>query len=97
LTHAPDLAARAGATVKLSAAGSSDPDGHSLSFRWWQYRDAGSYSRAVELKNMHEKTAAFSIPKDAAKGQTIHVICEATDSGRLPLTRYQRVVVTVAP
>jgi hypothetical protein len=46
---------------------------------------------------MHEKAAAFSIPKDAAKGQTIHVICEATDSGRLPLTRYQRVVVTVAP
>jgi hypothetical protein len=97
LTHAPDLAARAGATVELSAAGSSDPDGHSLSYRWWQYRDAGSYSRAVELKNMHEKTAAFSIPKDSAKGQTIHVICEATDSGRPPLTRYQRVVVTVAP
>jgi hypothetical protein len=83
--------------VKLSAAGSSDPDGHSLSFRWWQYRDAGSYSRAVELKNTHAKAAALSIPKDAARGQTIHVICEATDSGRPPLTRYQRVVVTVAP
>ncbi|MCI0739896.1 MAG: hypothetical protein L0Y72_12690, partial [Gemmataceae bacterium] len=97
LAHARDLTARAGATVEMSAAGSTDPDGHQLSHRWWQYREAGSYSGAVELKNAQRKAAALSVPNDAAKGQTIHVICEVTDSGTPLLTRYQRVVVTVTP
>ena len=32
----------------------------------------------------------------ATPGQTIHLILEATDNGELPLTRDQRVIVTVA-
>ena len=32
---------------------------------------------------------------DAAPGQTIHLILEATDNGTPALTRYQRLVVTV--
>jgi hypothetical protein len=35
------------------------------------------------------------VPDDAKPGQTINVILEATDSGTPPLTRYQRVVVTI--
>jgi len=32
---------------------------------------------------------------DASAGQTIHLIFEATDNGTPPLSRYQRVIVSV--
>jgi hypothetical protein len=35
------------------------------------------------------------VPADAAPGQTMHLILEATDNGSLQLSRYQRVIVTV--
>jgi hypothetical protein len=38
----------------------------------------------------------LQIPSDAQPGQIIHVILEASDSGTPTLTRYQRVIVTVA-
>ena len=44
-----------------------------------------------------EQDASFTVPEDAGKGETIHIICEVTDAGTPPLTRYQRVVVTVEP
>jgi hypothetical protein len=36
------------------------------------------------------------VPRDATPGQTIHLILEVQDSGTPPLTRYQRVIVTVS-
>ena len=90
-----DLSARAGATLKLSAAGTRDPDGDKLRFRWWQYRDAGSYPEEVHLRTPHKSASSTSIPDDGQTGQTIHLICEVTDSGTPALTRYQRVVVTI--
>jgi hypothetical protein len=41
--------------------------------------------------------ASLAIPADAKPGHTIHVICEVTDNGTPPLTRYQRAVMSVAP
>lgn len=38
----------------------------------------------------------FIVPYDAADGQTIHVIIEATDNGTPALTSYQRIVLTVS-
>jgi hypothetical protein len=35
--------AREGGPVRLSAAGSTDPDGGALRFRWWIYREAGTF------------------------------------------------------
>ena len=96
LEHAADLLVRPGATVELSARGTSDPDGDELDFRWWQYREAGSYNGAVEIRD-EGKGAAFVVPEDAGAGQTIHVVCEVTDRGTPPLTRYRRVVATVGP
>ena len=95
LAHPRDLSARAGATLKLSAAGTRDPDGDKLRFRWWQYRDAGSYPEEVHLRTPHKSASSTSIPDDGQTGQTIHLICEVTDSGTPALTRYQRVVVTI--
>jgi hypothetical protein len=97
LVHTRDLVGRPGATIELSASGSSDADGHPLSYRWWQYRDAGSYPGIVELREAQRQATSFTVPSDAAEGQTIHLICEATDGGTPCLTRYQRVIVSIAP
>jgi hypothetical protein len=96
LAHPQDLTARTGASVELSAAGSRDPDGDRLSYRWWQYRDAETYPGVVEIRDADQQAASFTVPGDAAEGQTIHLIGEVTDSGTPRLTRYQRVIATVA-
>ena len=93
LAHKPDLRAKAGDTVRLSAKGSSDPDGDTLSYKWWQYNEPGSYQGALAIKNAARQQASFAVPNDARRDQTVHVICEVTDTGTPPLTRYQRVIV----
>jgi Cellulose-binding Sde182, nucleoside hydrolase-like domain/Cellulose-binding protein Sde0182, C-terminal domain len=95
LTHALDLKVRPGQKVSLSAKGTIDPDGDTLTYRWWQYREADSYERAVDIANAGKQDASFTVPDDVEKGQTIHVVCEVTDEGRPPLTRYRRVVVEI--
>ncbi len=97
LGHAADLEMRSGATVKLSARGTSDPDGDELEYRWWQYREAGSYDGTIEIQDAEKQDASFTVPGDAGKGETVHIICEVTDTGTPRLTRYQRVIVTVVP
>lgn len=97
LAHARDLKVRSGATVQLSAQGSHDPDGDGLVCQWWQYREAGSYDGTIEIRNAGKQDASFTVPGDIGKGETVHIICEVTDTGRPPLTRYQRVIVTVEP
>jgi hypothetical protein len=49
------------------------------------------------ISNPSSLDTTLRIPADAAAGQTIHVILEATDSGTPSLTRYQRLIVTVRP
>jgi len=96
LAHARDLAGRPGESVKLSAAGSSDPDEDRLSYCWWHDREAGTFREAVDIHDAKRQAASFVVPGDAAIGQTIHLICEVSDSGTPRLTRYQRVIVSVA-
>lgn len=90
-----DIAARPGSKVRLSVAGSSDPDGDTLRYFWWQYREPGSYPGEVSIQDPTNPTALLEIPADAKPGQTIHIIAEVTDKGKPPLTRYARVIVTV--
>lgn len=95
LAHERDLRARRGDTVRLSAQGTIDPDGDSVTYRWWQYHEADTYDGHVEIKNAGASEASLTVPGDAGDRETIHVICEVTDSGDPRLTRYQRVVITV--
>ena len=89
-----DITVKAGETVKLSAS-TTDPDGDSVSVKWWQYRSAGTYPGQVEITNPSSRIASFVIPGDAQPGATIHVVVEATDSGTPAMTHYQEVIVTV--
>lgn len=88
-----DVSADVGEVIEWDASGSTDPDGDTLSFRWWHYAEAGSYAGHVE--GVSTPKFSFRIPEDARVGDTIHLICEVRDSGTPALTRYCRVIVTV--
>ncbi len=90
-----EVSAKGGSEVNLSASGSSDPDDHSLSYRWWIYQEAGSYWGEAPIRGADSPNAVVTIPRDAA-GRTLHLILEVIDSGSPPLTAYRRVVLNVS-
>nr|WP_184021321.1 nucleoside hydrolase-like domain-containing protein [Haloferula luteola] len=92
LDHPRNLKVAAGETVQLGAMGSSDPDGDPLDYKWWIYGEAGTYPGTIKIPGSGNQTTELSLPDDFRKGMSIHVICEVTDRGTPPLTRYQRVV-----
>ena len=95
INHDNNLKAKPGAKIQLNAAGTSDPDGDALSFRWWQYQEAGTYKKTISLSNANQPSTTFSVPKDANKNDTIHLILEVTDNGTPMLTRYNRVIIEI--
>jgi hypothetical protein len=89
-----DIDVKAGHTVLLHGL-AVDPDWDGLTYRWWQYREAGTYDGAVTISGADSRSARFVVPNDAQRGDTIHLIFEVTDRGSPTLTRYQRVIATV--
>jgi hypothetical protein len=89
------ISARAGETVRLEGS-ASDPDGNAVKVRWWRWKDVDTYPGEVTLANATSLATSLQVPADATAGQTIQLVLEATDDGAPPLTRYRRVVVTVA-
>lgn len=90
-----NITAKPGEKIEMNAKGTYDPDKDKLSFTWWQYEEADTYKGSVDIRNVGKLSASFTVPADAAKGNTIHIICQVMDDGIPELTRYQRVVVTV--
>ncbi len=93
LKHSNYLTAMPGGKVKLMGI-ATDPDGNAVQYRWWQYEEVDTYGVKISIKKANTKNAAFKMPGDIRKGETIHIILEATDAGAPQLTRYQRVIVT---
>ena len=91
------LTARPGADIELSAEGSSDPDGNGLSCEWFCYAEAGTYQGDVSIRNADAKEATVSIPHDAEKGDSIHIILRVRDDGEPNLFSYKRIVIAVDP
>ncbi len=95
LDNALDMTAKPGGKIQLNVNGTTDPDGDKLSYKWWEYEEADSYTGTIDIQNADQQNASFTVPEDAVPGETIHVVCEVKDDGIPQLTRYQRVVVTV--
>jgi hypothetical protein len=99
--HAPEVAvdknritAKIGEKISLKGS-ATDPDGNKLTYKWWQYTEAGTYPKVVDIQNGGNSEASVVIPVDAKSGQTLHFILEVTDNGTPQLTRFQRIVIQI--
>lgn len=90
------LTVNSGQNVVLSAGGSSDPDGHALTYRWFHYREPGTHAGAITLHGAATAQASFTAPA-VSSAATIHVVLEVKDGGTPALTSFRRVVVQVEP
>jgi hypothetical protein len=103
------LEAPVGQPVRLDGAGTRDPDGHRLRYRWFHYPEAG-FVPGQELAGVTiagadtaratvtatETCRPVWMPRrpPCAEGAA-HVILAVTDDGAPPLTSYRRVILKV--
>ena len=97
LAHGEAITVRSGEGFVLDASGSTDPDGDSLSYLWFQYTEAGSYHRPIPIQSAENLRAVYVVAPVVEKPETAHFILRVTDKGTPPLSRYKRVVVTILP
>lgn len=103
-----EMEANAGQTITLDASGSTDPDGQSLSYRWFLYPEAGltgTHGADVSLSGGDGPTAKATVksacrplwlPGVPCRGSGVmHVILAVTDNGSPRLTSYRRVIIKV--
>jgi hypothetical protein len=89
------ISARPGETIRLEGT-ATDPDGNAVTVRWWRWKDVDTYPGDVSLSAPTALVTRLHVPNDATTGQTIQLVLEVTDNGTPALTRYQRVIVSVA-
>jgi hypothetical protein len=84
-----------GETLQFDATASSDPDGDRLSFLWWIYEEAGTFSGRIVVYDANTPKPHLTVPAGAG-GKQIHLILEVKDDGKpAPLTSYRRIVIDV--
>jgi len=83
-----------GKNYHIDAKGSSDPDGDSLSFEWFYYKEPGSHKGNIGITDSLYQRVMVHIPNDAA-GTEIHLILKVRDNGTPNLFSYRRIVFTV--
>jgi hypothetical protein len=99
-----EISVKPGGLVKLSAAGTRDPDGDSLAYVWFQYDEpSGRHPPKVELSSSTGPETSFVAPEEQggqastlAWNRTIHIILAVKDSGTPGLYAYRRAIVRVA-
>ena len=97
--HHPEITAYPGDTVNAGAKGTTvnlstnatDPDGDSLSYKWWFYKGPGSYTGSLAINNASSKNANFTVPTDEKKSACI--ILEVKDNGTPNMKRYKQIMV----
>lgn len=98
LAHPDHLTVQSGEPFHLNAAGTTDPDGDSMSYLWFQYPEAGSYPEPISFRpyaaNLYDLPVTAPV---VSKPQTVHFILKVTDKGSPALTRYKRVIVQIMP
>lgn len=99
--HHPSVAVEGGLTAEAARGTAvmrtliaADPDGDSVDLVAWNYREAGTCGGEPSVR-VTGSTLQVGVPAEAAAGETLHVIVEATDRGEPALTSYARLIVTV--
>jgi hypothetical protein len=90
------LTVKPGETVELNAAGTTDPDGDKVIYRWFVYKEAGDYDGTISIQNSNSIEAGFTAP-EVSQTRKIHVILEVKDDGKPNLYSYRRLIITVKP
>lgn len=91
--HTPiRINAKAGTTLRLDATKTTDKDGDSLTFLWWQQPEIGKTQVNIRLSN--RPTSTIRIPSSAS-GDAIHIICEVHDNSPFHLVSYRRVIINI--
>ena len=103
-----EMDVKAGDTVELNAAGSSDPDGQKLYYHWFHYDEAGLVDGNLSTLTLTgNDTSQVAVHVDAVcrpdwlplipcRGDGVaHVILAVTDDGTPQMTSYRRVILHV--
>lgn len=95
LSHGTRLTGKPGTSIPLDVSPTTDPDGDTLAYQWWDFEEAGTARVPATFANATQATTSMNIPDTAQSGETIHAICTVRDSGSPILTRYARIIVDV--
>ena len=90
------LEVKSGDNVQLSAAGSSDPDGQTITCNWFVYPEAGTLATPIELTSTNGETTSFPAPA-VSRPETVHLVLSVVDEGSPRLFTFRRVVITIQP
>lgn len=97
LAHPEALTVKSGQHFQIEATGSTDPDGDSLSYWWFQYPEAGTYRGVITMNGAANMVRAHLVAPKVDRPETAHFILRVTDRGTPALSRYRRVIVTILP
>ena len=98
LGHDDEITVKSGEIFGLNAIGTTDPDGDSLSYLWFQYSEVGSYKEKIEFGLSENLYFVHTIKApEVTKPETVHFILKVTDKGSPALSRYKRVIVNIIP
>lgn len=91
------ITVRSGQGFGLDAFGTTDPDGDSFSFMWFNYPEAGTYKKTIKIEGAENSHGAYIVAPKVDKEETAHFILRVTDRGEPQLSSYKRVIVTIKP
>ena len=83
-----------GQRINLSAAGTHDPDGDGLSYHWFVYKEAGTFTGNVTIEN-NTSVEAYLVTPQVKEPKSLHIILQVKDDGRPCLTSYRRMIITI--
>ncbi|HVO11360.1 MAG TPA: nucleoside hydrolase-like domain-containing protein [Vicinamibacteria bacterium] len=94
-----------GGSLTLDAAGTADPDGQALRYRWFFYPEAGTGIPAQPVRLRQQPEPRLVVENATGPRATLlakapgiaHVILVVEDDGTPSLTSYRRVIVTMRP
>jgi len=88
-----------GEKILLSAKGTLDPDGNTLSYRWFHYGEAGRGMTSkqdlwsIEIQGAETEDASLIVPaKFPGRTKDMHIILSVEDNGVPSLHAYRRIV-----
>jgi hypothetical protein len=97
LSHPDRITVQSGQGFGLDAFDTTDPDGDSFSFLWFNYPEAGTYAKPIEIQGAENAHGAYIIAPEVEQEVSAHFILRVTDRGEPCLSSYRRIIVRIMP